>query len=607
MFCRQKYIISQIELYFLNKSLYCQENRQTKVMIDLFLNIFKTNHYQLFYTNYYSSNLMPLREMKVTSPENPISAKRLTACKISLTFCIVLIANAILNASVIKVQSPGSDQDIQPAIQSAVNKAVKGDIIELPAGQFIANKSVVINKFISIKGQGLGKTILYRAETVLDATLSQSSDWRGIFRFEINSNSSSGIVVSGITFKSKKASMLDGDGLSRASDIGIEMVKCVDFVITGCRFENFGNGAVSIIHDDSIVGGLICKNEFVHNVKGYDGLGLGYGVVVYGANKKWLSNPRFGSSNFIFIENNLFDYHRHSVAGGGNALYVFRYNDVRNNTAGNTNHAIDAHEARLQSGGNYYSSRAIEVYNNKIVNTTFKDGTTNCPNGTPITAGKSVDWLTEAAICTRGGEAIIHDNYIEGYRFGVGLVANNVLTNPYPIPYQQGYLSAVKFGANHTGVDNEKGSGDVFLWNDNYKIYSTKSTQNVYFWNYSKDYLKAERDYHLSAKPNYTPFTYPHPLSTITTSTDEINNLVNKDQFIIYPNPASGTINILSDKRIEAGTTMEMMNVSGAIIKKEVLVSELTAIDLHDLSQGIYFVKISSGTFSHVSKISIVD
>ena len=551
---------------------------------------------------------MPLREMKKTSPKKEASSKKSQIHKMNLTLAIVLLVNTILVANIIKVPNPGIDQDIQPGIQAAVNKAVKGDIIELPAGQFIANKCVVVTKFISIRGQGLSKTVLYRAESVPDATLTKNSDWRGIIRYEINSNSPSGIVVSGITFKSKKPSMLNGDGLSLAGDIGLEMVKCVDFVITGCRFENFGDGAVSIIHDDSIVGGLIFKNEFIHNVKGYDGLGLGYGVVVYGTNKKWISNPRFGSSNFIFIEDNLFDYHRHSVAGGGNALYVFRYNNVKENTAGNTNHAIDAHEARLQSGGNYYSSRAIEVYNNRIVNTTFKDGTSNCPNGTPITSGKSVSWLTEAAICTRGGEAIIHDNYIEGYRFGVGLVANNVLTDPYPIPYQQGYLSALKYGTNHTGVDKEKGSGDVFLWNDTYKVYSTKSNQNVYFWNYSKEYLKAERDYHLSAKPDYTPYKYPHPLSTVVTSNDEIiGSLVSSEQFTVYPNPANGTINIHSDKQIETGTTIEMMNISGAVIKKEMLVSELTSLDLHGLSQGIYFIKISSETFSYVNKISIVN
>jgi hypothetical protein len=435
-------------------------------------------------------------------------------------FLAALLFSNFITAKTIQVTSPGNDKDIQPAIQTAVNGAVNGDIIVLPAGQFVVNKSVVITKFISIKGQGLGITTLYRSESTPDATLSNDGSWRGIFRFTINSTVSSGIVISDMTLKSKKPSLINGDGLSVASDIGIEMVKCIDFVITRCRFENFGNGAVSVLHEDNLASGLIYKCEFVHNCKGYDALGLGYGVVVYGVNSQWIADPKFGSGNFIFVEDNMFDYHRHSIAGGGCALYVFRYNTVKNNIAGNTAHAIDAHEARLEAGGNYYSSRAIEVYNNSIVNTIFRDGTTNCPNGTPIVAGKSPGWLVECAIRTRGGEAVIHDNYIEGYRFGVGLVTPKL--SAYPSPYQQGYLSASKYGATHTGVDGDKANGDVFVWSDTYKSYAPGNSQCVYFYNYTPDYIVAERDYHLFAKAGYTPYTYPHPLRNTTTPASPI-------------------------------------------------------------------------------------
>lgn len=531
--------------------------------------------------------------------------------KIKYLICgIFTLLNVLLCSAaplkIIKVPSPGNDNDIQPAFQAAVNGAFIGDVIELPEGRFIVNKSVVIKKFLSIRGQGLGKTVLYRSENTSDNLLTNSTEWRGILRFDINSNSSSGIIVSDLTLKSKKPCMVDGDGLSLAADIGIEMIKCVDFVITRCRFENFGNGAVSIVHDDSIVGGLIKKNEFIHNVKGADGLGLGYGVVVYGANKKWLINPRFGSSNFIFVEDNVFDYHRHSIAAGGCALYVFRYNRVLNNTAACSSHAIDAHEARLQSGGNYFSSRAIEVYENIIINKTFKDGSKFCPNGTPIVPGKSVDWLTETAIYTRGGEAIIYENYIEGYRFGVGLVANQILKNAYPIPYQQGYLSALKYGINHTGVDGDKGNGDVFMWNDHYQSYAPKT---VYFNNYSDTYLKIERDYHLFAKPGYKAYTYPHPLSgSINTSIEgNAGDGWGKNYFSVYPNPAvNGIINIHANQPLESGINLEMINTSGAIVRKAELVSEFSTFDLNDLAEGVYFIKIYTSKNQYIDKIALI-
>ena len=90
--------------------------------------------------------------------------------------------------------------------------------------------------------------------------------------------------------------------------------------------------------------------------------------MVYGTNNKWIKNPRFGSSNFIFIEDNIFDYHRHSVAAGGCALYVARHNTITNDiiTSGYSS-ALDGHEARgAGNGSNTYGTRAVEAYSNKI-------------------------------------------------------------------------------------------------------------------------------------------------------------------------------------------------------------------------------------------------
>jgi hypothetical protein len=526
--------------------------------------------------------------------------------KIKGFICMLALSSSMFCfGKTIKVTSPGNDVNIQPAIQAAVISAVNGDVIELPAGQFIVNSNVLITKFISFKGAGLGKTILYRSEAAPDDLLSTGVNWRGIFRFNINSTLKSGIVVSDITFKSKKPSVVSGDGLSVAADIGIEMVNCVDFVITRCRFENFGNGAVSVMHDDSIVGGLIFKNEFYHNVKGYDGLGLGYGIVIYGANRKWIASPRFGSSNFIFVEDNVFDYHRHSIAAGGCGLYVFRHNTVKNNVAANTAHAIDAHEASLAAGDNYYSTRAIEVYNNDIVNTTFRDGTGNVANGTVITAGKSVTLLVECAIRPRGGEAVIHDNYIEGYRFGVGLI--NTLATKYPSSYQQGYLSGLKYGDTHTGVDGDKGNGDIFIWNDNFKLYDIRTNQNVYFYNYSPDYIKSDRDYHLFAKANYNTYTYPHPLSNLViTNVDDASTAL--APFNVYPNPASGGfINIHSENQIVAGTILEVVDLTGVIVKKMELSSNLSSLNIQDLASGVYLIRITNSGQSSINKIVVIN
>jgi hypothetical protein len=424
-----------------------------------------------------------------------------------VTSILILLITNIYGKNFI-VQSPGNNNDIRANFQAKVNLCSQFDTVLLPEGIFSQTGTITTTKFITILGKGKDKTILYRSESMSDASLYNLA----MINYNVNREAITvNCYISGITFKSKKPSMVNGDGLSKAVDIGIKFTKCNGFVVKNCRFENFGNGAVSILHGDSLVRGLVCKNEFIHNCKGYDALGLGYGVVVYGENKKWIKDPRFGSENFIFVEDNIFDYHRHSIAAGGCALYVFRYNTVKNNVAGNTAHAIDAHEARLDGGTNHYSTRAIEVYNNIIVNTLFKDGTANCPDGTYLVAAKPVSWLVECAIRPRGGEALIHDNYIEGYRFGVGPVVDP-LGYSYPVPYQVGYASALQYGTAQFGESSNMGDGDVFIWNDTFKPYNT-STQCVYIYNYSPTYLKYDRDFHNYKKTNFATWTYPHPLN----------------------------------------------------------------------------------------------
>jgi len=440
--------------------------------------------------------------------------------------------------------------DIIASIQGYFTVGINGDVIVLPAGSYPCLGVATCTKFISIKGQGKAFTILYRPESASDANC---TSWKDILKYNINSTASSNIVISDIAFKSKRPSMdsnLDGngndvttnDGLSLAADCGVEMIKCKDFVIYNCRFENFGNGGVTVYHDDSIVGGLILKNEFIHNIKGTAGLGLGYGIVIYGMNTKWVYNPEFGSSKFIFIEDNYFDYHKHSIAAGGCAKYVFRNNKVYNNIAANSTSAIDMHEARLTPGDNYYAARACEVYNDTIINTTFRNGsgTAGLADNTPVgstsytvtSVTTRISKLTEACIKFRGGSAVVYSNYVQGYRFGLALVANTVASNStaYPIPYQTGYLSGLQLGANNTGTSGGNEKDDAWFGTNTVSLYDNGSTVNKYFYNYNdssatytagsgRPFIKHGRDYHFSMLPGYTAYTYPHPLSALVGET----------------------------------------------------------------------------------------
>lgn len=417
---------------------------------------------------------------------------------LSLLLCFSASATDII------VKDPGTRNDIQPNLQAAINKAENGDRVILPEGEFLFNKNVIIKKFISVKGAGLKKTILYRSATIPDS-LMRGADWQSMLLFDIKSDESSGIIVSGICFKSKKPSVVSGDGGSLIGDDGIKLVECVDFLIEDCRFEYFGHCGVFVVHKDDLARGLIRNNEFYYNAR----FGLGYGVGVLGASKQWITDPKFGSSNFIFIENNIFDYHRHSIAAGSCALYVFRYNTVLNNVAASGGHAIDTHEARPGEGSTY-GTRAVEVYNNKLTNTTYT-------YGGRIKKGEQtgLSSLETAGIAIRNGEALVYNNEVKGYRYAVEL-SNwyfGGTSRPYPVLYGPGYLSGKALGPSHSGTEAPMGDGDVFVWNNKVSPF-LEDEWNIFppFYNDEPVWWKEGRDYHLEPKPGYKPFPYPYPL-----------------------------------------------------------------------------------------------
>lgn len=419
-------------------------------------------------------------------------------------FLALLFLSLTVYAKDIKVKSPGNHNDIQPAIQQAVKKALDGDRIILPEGEFVINRSVRIEKFISFIGMGLQKTILYRPESVSDAILS-SRGWEAIFLFNIRNDLPSHIVVSGICFRGKKPSVVKGDGGSEAPTIGIKMVECVGFIIENCRFEYFGNAAISIRHKDTLARGLIRHNEFYYNAR----FGLGYGVVVYGSNNIWVADPKFGSANFIFVEDNIFDFHRHSIAANACALFVFRYNTVLNNIAASGGHAIDTHAAR----GKPFGVRAVEVYNNKLLNTTYTDSTPILPGVMKSPSGAA---LETAGIAIRNGEAVVFNNDVRGYTYAVRL-SNWYLKHTvqsYPVTYGPGYGSGLAFGPEHSGNTPPESEGDVFIWNNTSRPYlkGTNDTSSV-FRNFHPEWWKVGRDYHLAPKPRYKPYTYPYPVN----------------------------------------------------------------------------------------------
>lgn len=128
-----------------------------------------------------------------------------------ILFFVFLIGGCInVKAKDIIIKNPGSYRNIQTLIQQAVDSAENGDVIILPAGDFAINETVLITKFISIRGQGILKTILYWNKPIPQPGQRSSSGELAIFNFKIKNTQPSGIRVSGICFNGVMTTLRPG-------------------------------------------------------------------------------------------------------------------------------------------------------------------------------------------------------------------------------------------------------------------------------------------------------------------------------------------------------------------------------------------------------------
>lgn len=408
-----------------------------------------------------------------------------------------------VEAKEIFVRNPGSDKDISPMIQEAVDAAEDGDVLILPGAAFAISETIIINRFISIKGQGIQKTMLYWGKPV-QRTKSLPFGDLCIFNFKINSTKKSGIVVSGIYFKGIASTIQIGDGKSFLPLAGIKFLNCIGFTVEKCRFDFFGYAGVAVFHQDTIANGLIRKNQFYHNAM----RGLGYGVVVYGESKVWVEDPKLGSSNFIFVEDNVFEYHRHSIASGGGSLFVFRHNYVLDNILSPGGHAVDTHEAREPTATyNSLGSRASEVYDNVFINRKDLNGRDLSDKSDRLSF-----FLEDAAVAIRSGDAVVYNNEASGYNWCVK-ISNWYLEGteqPYPVFGGPGYLSGKTLGPGHRGNKAPESDGDLFFWNNKVRPGLTSKWNSTSFINTEPSWWIEGRDYHQQYKPGYKPYPYPY-------------------------------------------------------------------------------------------------
>jgi hypothetical protein len=93
---------------------------------------------------------------------------------------------------------------------------------------------------------------------------------------------------------------------------------------------------------------------------------------------------------------------------------------------------------------------------------------------------------------------------------------------------------------------------------------------------------------------------------SVTVNPTGIGSVSSKENpFFIYPNPASGVINIKSTQLDGSNVTLEIIDLSGRMIRKMEIRRLNEAIDIHDISEGLYFAKIITPKNTFVHKIAI--
>jgi Right handed beta helix region len=350
-------------------------------------------------------------------------------------------------------------------IRNAIAVAHPGDTIVIPEGRFEFHGQVFLPDGLSLRGAGRDKTWLIKGDRL--------GEWKPMLSVDCKTGKPfhfSGITLQGAG-RDLQASSVASDHIQ---DQGIVLRgSCKDFLIFGSRFTKFSRAGIELVGDDGSVHGepkgVIFDNEFIDNWSSY----LGYAVAVNGSVAAWAQPVALGTEQAVFVEDNYFAANRCAIQANDGARYVFRHNDISNNQPDSA--PIYAH------GKNPYwprGTRSFEIYNNKV------------RNPQPRWAG----------IALGGGSGVIYDNDMDGVSYGIVFMIEGDSKVATHYPYQD-QLS------------------DTWVWDNsaNGKVIAAPTLRQGGGINIA-EFLQQGRDFFLQRKPNFQPFTYPHPARQAVTA-----------------------------------------------------------------------------------------
>jgi len=360
----------------------------------------------------------------------------------------------------------GSPEDIQAAVDLAAS--LGGGTVYVPEGTFDfyinPNKigpdgwspsGVIIPGGVNVVGMGSNKTILRMVNEV----------HKSVMFFVDGRETGKPTRISGIKF----------DGLVTNEDYessGIIVMATKDFRIDHCDFEDFSDCAIGTLISWAGFNfphrGVIDHCNFdnpYHDI--LPDTSWGYGVIVLGGNGIWEPdiNKLLGHyddiNNVVYIEDCNFTRNRHAISSNNEGYYVVRYCTFKEPRPKQFPW-VDVHG---NPGG-----RGLESYNNTFIGIDYGDGRYLC-------CGHSM----------RGGGGVIFNNTFIDCEYGVGM--------------------------NHDGQAEYKRVYNLYIWDNQMKKQNAPTAGTLI--NNQAGYVE-NVNYFLYAKPGYTPYPYPHPLTQST-------------------------------------------------------------------------------------------
>jgi hypothetical protein len=416
------------------------------------------------------------------------------------SFFIILLIVVISSPGGLWAATYSAASCSQAHVSAAVASASDGDTVNIPACAATSwTSGLTITKAITLQGAGVGRTILVDSVTsgpmLTIETSGTSKSWR-VTGLEIRGGS-----------HSRSWSHVMGIGGNSYS-----------FRVDNCKFYNWlgsgGEGTRAIWVQGDLLG-VIDSNTFDRNGQWTQAIAISHpnwgGVGSYGDNA-WADSDNFGTSKFVFIEDNTFTSPAGTTFPGIMDVYsggrvVLRYNTVRNDFAGTHG---------TESSGRNRGVRAFEVYQNTF---TF--------DGSPA-------WFTTFYV--RSGTGVIYNNTISGSSAWINAAANiaNYRSSGSYAPWGQCNGSSAFDGNNGTPsgypcIDQPgRGKGNLLSGNTpTPAAWPGQLLSPIYVWGNTgfrnsqavsdSSHVVLNRDFYVgSEKPGYTAYTYPHPLRSGT-------------------------------------------------------------------------------------------